>query len=73
MPAIKHTQTQHIAEFEEAREAVVRLSVLRKFLSPADEETLGLLMDKKFMSHLKTSLNESKVKSRLSPLASVLK
>lgn len=72
MSTIKHKTTQHFGVLEEAREAVVRLSTLQKFLSPADEETLALLMDKKFMDHLGKSLSEVK-KAKLSPLVSVLK
>lgn len=72
MSIIKHKTTRPFGVLEEAREAVVRLSTLQKFLSPEDEETLALLMDKKFMDHLGKSLSEVK-KAKLSPLTSVLK
>ncbi|MDO8492113.1 MAG: hypothetical protein Q7S34_00540 [bacterium] len=48
--------------FEEARESVVRLSALKPFLMPADEETLSILMDKKLMSNLRKSLSDSKAR-----------
>lgn len=72
MSTTKHKKTHPFGVLEEAQEAVVRLSTLQKFLSPGDEETLTLLMDKKFMNHLGKSLSEVK-KSKLSPLVSVLK
>ena len=71
MSATKHKTIATFGVFEEARETVVRLSTLQKFLSPADEESLALLMDKKFMKHLEQSLDDVK-KGKVEALSSVL-
>lgn len=57
--------------FEEARESVTRLSTLKPFLTSADEETLSILMDKKFMSALRTSISDS-IARKVSPLRTIL-
>ena len=57
--------------FEEARESITRLSALRPFLAPADEETLSILMDKKLVGDLRRSLSDSKI-GRVSSLHSIL-
>jgi len=57
--------------FEEAREAVTKLSVLKSLLSSQDEETLSILIDKKLMAHLDKSLKEVK-KGKLEPLKNIL-
>lgn len=56
---------------EEAREAVIKLGTLKPFLSPQDEETLMLLMDKKLMTHLERSVNEASA-GRFEPLENIL-
>ena len=57
--------------FEEARESVTRLSLLKSFLTSADEETLSILMDKKLVSDLRRSLSDSKI-GKVSSLRSIL-
>ena len=57
---------------EEAREAVVKLTTLKPFLSPEDEETLAVLMDKQLMTGLARSLEEIR-KGKLEPLENILK
>jgi len=57
---------------DQAREAVIRLRTLKPFLSPQDQETLALLMDKEFMVHLEKSLKEEE-EGRIEPLESILK
>ncbi len=71
MPTMKQKSISTFVVFEEARETVVRLSTLQKFLSPADEESLALLMDKKFMKHIEQSLDDVK-KGKVEALSSVL-
>lgn len=57
--------------FKEAHEAVTKLRTLRPFLSPEDEETLAILMDKELMGHLEKSLSEAE-KGRTEPLRNIL-
>jgi len=57
--------------FEEARESVTRLSTLKPFLTSADEETLSILMDKKLMDALQSSISDS-IARKVSPLRTVL-
>jgi len=45
---------------EEAKDAVTKLKSIRPFLTPADEETLGILIDKELVSNLSKSLSEAK-------------
>lgn len=63
-------KNNHLA-FEEARESVTRLSVIKPFLTSADEETLSLLMDKKLMHSLRESISESNTR-KVSALRSIL-
>lgn len=65
------TQPQSFRALEEAREAVIKLGTLKPFLSPQDEETLALLMDKKLMVHLEHSMNEASA-GQLEPLENIL-
>lgn len=64
-------QSGSFRALEEAREAVIKLGVLKPFLSPQDEETLALLMDKKLMTHLERSMNEASA-GQLEPLENIL-
>lgn len=61
----------HFRVLEEAHEAVTTLRALKPFLSPEDEETLIILMDKELMSNLETSLNESDA-GKIEPIESIL-
>mgnify|MGYP001569597465 CR=1 FL=1 len=57
--------------FEEARESIARLSALKPFLAPADEETLSILMDKKLIGDLRRSLSDGQA-GKVSPLRTIL-
>lgn len=57
---------------EEAKDAVTKLKSIKPFLTPADEETLGILIDKELVKTLSKSLAEAK-KGKYVPLESVLK
>jgi len=57
---------------EEAHEAISKLKALKAFLSPKDEETLSILMDKELSVNLKTSLEEADA-GVLEPLENILK
>ncbi|OGF83302.1 hypothetical protein A3B18_03275 [Candidatus Giovannonibacteria bacterium RIFCSPLOWO2_01_FULL_46_13] len=57
---------------EEAREAVIKLQTLKPFLSPRDEETLSILMDKKLLAELSKSLEDART-GRTEPLRNILK
>lgn len=57
---------------EEAREAVYRLRALRPLLTPEDEETLTILMDKELIRHLEKSLREE-ANGDLEPLGNIWK
>lgn len=57
---------------EEAREAVLKLSTLKPLLTPQDEETLALLMDKKLMIQLEKSLGQAEA-GKLEPLHNILR
>ena len=56
---------------EEAKDAVTKLKSIKPFLTRADEETLGILIDKELVSHLSKSLSEAK-RGEYEPLESVL-
>jgi vacuolar-type H+-ATPase subunit C/Vma6 len=58
--------------FEEAREAVITLKNLRKYLTPSELETLEILLDKKIVRQLSKSLKEAE-KGKLKPFESILK
>lgn len=62
----------HFRALEEAREAVTALRTLKPLLSPQDEETLTILIDKELMRHLEKSLKEE-TQGRVMPLKSILK
>lgn len=71
----KKSATKKIAvfrPFEEAREAVLKLNFLKQYLTPQDEETLEILMDKKIMAHLEKSLIEAN-EGQIEPLSNILK
>ena len=57
---------------EEAREAVTKLQTLKSFLSPQDEETLGILMDRELMRNLEKSLRETE-QGKFEPLKNILR
>ena len=57
--------------FEEAREAVVKIKTLKPLLSPKDEETLAILIDKGLVNHLAKSLREAK-EGKTEPLENIL-
>ena len=58
--------------FEEAREAVVKIKTLKPLLSPKDEESLAILVDKELMTRLGKSLKEAK-EGQVEPLENILK
>ena len=45
--------------FEEAQEAVIKIKTLRKFLNPADLETLEILLDKEAVTTISKSVKEA--------------
>ncbi len=57
--------------FEEAQEAINKLKILKPLLTPQDEETLSILMDKKLLNHLDESLKEAN-EGKLEPLKNIL-
>ncbi|TSC79269.1 MAG: hypothetical protein G01um101429_504 [Parcubacteria group bacterium Gr01-1014_29] len=71
-PIKQKTFGAELKTFEEARNAVIKLKTLQPLLSPADEETLSILMDKHLMDHLAQSLDEA-VRGKLEPLNKILK
>ena len=56
---------------EEAKDAVTKLKSIKPFLTDADEETLGILIDKELVNILSKSLSEAK-RGEYKPLESVL-
>ena len=58
--------------FEEAREAVVKIKTLKPLLSPKDEESLAILVDKELMTRLGKSLKEAN-EGKVEPLENILK
>jgi len=60
------------ALWEEAQGAVSKLSALKPLLSPKDEETLAILIDKKLLSHLEKSMREAE-EGELEPLKNILR
>lgn len=66
------SQNKHnLLAFEEARESVTRLSLLKPFLTSSDEETLSILMDKKLVGDLRRSLSDSHA-GKVSSLRTIL-
>lgn len=61
----------NIKAFEEARNAIVKLETLSRFLSPADLETLEILLDKKIINLLAKSLKEAESK-KLEPIEKII-
>ena len=61
-----------VLAFEEAREAVIKIKTLKPLLSPKEEESLAILMDKELMSHLHKSLEEARA-GKIEPLENILK
>jgi len=57
---------------EKARDAVATLRAIKPLLSPRDEETLSILIDKQLMEVLDKSIREA-ASGKLKPLASILK
>jgi len=58
--------------FEEAHEAVIKIKTLKPLLSPKEEESLAILMDKELMNHLHKSLKEARA-GDIEPLENILK
>ncbi|KKT96548.1 MAG: hypothetical protein UW97_C0008G0005 [Parcubacteria group bacterium GW2011_GWA2_45_15] len=56
---------------EEAKDAVIKLKSIKPFLTRADEETLGILIDKELVSNLSKSLSEAQ-RGEYEPLESIL-
>jgi len=60
-----------VLAFEEAREAVIKIKTLKPLLSPKEEESLAILMDKELMGHLRKSLEEVRA-GKIEPLENIL-
>ena len=58
--------------FEEAREAVITLKNLRKYLTQAELETLEILLDKNAVRQISKSLKEAG-KGKFEPIKNILK
>jgi len=56
---IKLSTDINLKAFEDAREAVIKLETLSRLLTPADLETLEILLDKKTVNLLSKSLKEA--------------
>jgi len=61
----------NLKAFEGAREAVIKLETLSRLLTPADLETLEILLDKKTVNLLSKSLKEAE-KGEITPIKSFL-
>ena len=61
----------NILAIDEAKDAVTKLKSIKPFLTRADEETLGILIDKELVSTLSKSLNEFK-RGEYEPIESIL-
>lgn len=57
--------------FEEAREAVIKLEILSRLLTPADLETLEILFDKHTTGLISRSIREAAQK-RYEPIENIL-
>ena len=68
---IKPSTDINLKAFEDAREAVIKLETLSRLLTPADLETLEILLDKKTVNLLSKSLKEAK-KGKVTPIKSCL-
>ena len=58
--------------FEKAREAALTLLALKEILTPAQLETLEILLDKKSLDQIAKSLKEAE-KGKFEPLENILK
>lgn len=56
--------------FEEAREAIIKLSTLSRMLTRAELETLELLFDKRALTVISKSLEEAE-KGKYEPISSI--
>lgn len=70
MNRISIANKSHPLILEEAREAIMKLKTLKPFLSPQDQETLSILMDRELVSHLKKSLKEASA-GKFEPLKNI--
>ena len=61
----------NIKAFEEARNAVIKLEILSRLLSPADLETLEIILDKKAINLLSKSFNEAE-RGKLEPIEKIV-
>jgi len=68
---IKLSADINLKAFEDAREAVIKLETLSRLLTPADLETLEILLDKKTVNLLSKSLKEAE-KGKITPIKSCL-
>jgi len=68
---IKLSTDINLKAFEDAREAVIKLETLSRLLTPADLETLEILLDKKTVNLLSKSLKEAE-KGKIAPIKSCL-
>ncbi len=68
---IKLSTDINLKAFEDAREAVIKLETLSRLLTPADLETLEILLDKKTVNLLSKSLKEAE-KGKITPIKSCL-
>jgi len=68
---IKPSTDINLKAFEDAREAVIKLETLSRLLTPADLETLEILLDKKTVNLLSKSLKEAE-KGKITPIKSCL-
>ena len=60
-----------VGALKKAHSAVITLRTLKPFLTPQDEETLTIMMDKELMTSLKKSITEAKAR-KLEPLERIL-
>ena len=65
------TSKTNIKAFEEARNAVIKLETLSRLLSPADLETLEIILDKKAINLLSKSFNEAE-RGKLEPIEKIV-
>lgn len=63
-------QHNHLA-LEEAKDAITKLKSMIPFLSPSDEETLAILIDKELVKDLSSSVSEAE-QGQYEPLEPIL-
>ena len=56
---IKQSKQASLKSFEEAREAVIKLEILSRQLSPGQLETLEILLDKQAVATISRSVQEA--------------